>query len=658
MPIVPGEYPHLLHPKYRPDIDGLRALAILSVIGFHYYPVWLPGGFIGVDVFFVISGYLISTIIFNSLSSESFSFSEFYARRIKRIYPALLVVLVACYLYGWLVLFADEYKHLGKHISAGAFFVSNLALWLEAGYFDTVAESKPLLHLWSLGIEEQFYIFWPLIAVLLWRQRSALPWLIVALLVTSFVLNVAYIGSDPVGVFYLPMTRAWELLAGTLLSHVVRHPRHKQYVSDTAISHNLLSSLGLLLILLALVMVNPQKEFPGWWAILPVAGTCLLIAAGTKSWLNRRVLSYPGLIWFGLISYPLYLWHWPILAFFRMTQSGEFTGTGRLALILLSVGLAWLTYRFVERPLRFGAVNRSRVKPLFITMSVIGIIGFITVDQSGFESRKANSMGLITAADWPAWYRYQRCFIDTKNGTDAFVSECDGVAEASETGDLVLLWGDSHAASLYPGLKKQAALNGFYLAQFTENGCPPVLGFVAKKTEPQCRDINEYILKKIEVLRPSTIILAGYWTNYDGTDHWSPLSLDMIRHSLERLLNGYGGKVVLVGQLPVSDISQVHVGARHFVAQKNMRSFNHFRDSSFAMNRELHVLTSEQGISFVSPTDLLCNDSGCLLSTTPDKLEPVAWDYGHLSKSGSEFLIGKAISNGLLRLPGRAVLGE
>jgi peptidoglycan/LPS O-acetylase OafA/YrhL len=211
--------PSLPHPKYRPDIDGLRAIAVLSVVIFHAFPNLLKGGFIGVDIFFVISGFLISTIILSGLKHDSFSFIEFYSRRIKRIYPALLLVLIASFIFGWFALLADEYKQLGKHIAGGAGFISNFILWKESSYFDNAAETKPLLHLWSLGIEEQFYIVWPLLLWIAWKQRLNILTLVLIVMIISFVLNVNTIQSDSTAAFYSPQTRFWELLIGSILAY-------------------------------------------------------------------------------------------------------------------------------------------------------------------------------------------------------------------------------------------------------------------------------------------------------------------------------------------------------------------------------------------------------------------------------------------------------
>lgn len=264
---LPSAEPHLSHPKYRPDVDGLRAIAVLAVVFFHAFPNVIKGGFIGVDVFFVISGYLISTIIFENLDRGSFSFSEFYARRIKRIFPALILVLVACFTFGWFVLLADEYKQLGKHIAAGAGFISNIVFWNEAGYFDNAAHTKPLLHLWSLGIEEQFYILWPLVLWFAWKRKFNLLTITILFAIASFALNVKGVKQDAVATFYSPQTRFWELLSGSLLAWTTLYKKdefanitnkidgylafmvhREKKEADGKILSNFLSFLGLLLL--------------------------------------------------------------------------------------------------------------------------------------------------------------------------------------------------------------------------------------------------------------------------------------------------------------------------------------------------------------------------------------------------------------------------
>jgi peptidoglycan/LPS O-acetylase OafA/YrhL len=293
---------HLTHPKYRADIDGLRAIAILSVVGFHAFPKRIASGFIGVDIFFVISGFLISSIIFSSLERDRFSLVEFYSRRIKRIFPALLLVMVASLAFGGFALYSDEYMQLGKHIAGGAGFVSNFMLWGESGYFDNAAKAKPLLHLWSLAIEEQFYIFWPLLLALAWKHQWNFLKVTILIAVASFAAEIYLSNNNLTEAFYSPLPRFWELMIGGVLAFIVLHKpqinsRHK----------NLQSISGAILLAIGFALINKSRAFPGWWVLLPTFGTALIISAGAGAWLNRKILSNKVLVWFGLISYPLYL---------------------------------------------------------------------------------------------------------------------------------------------------------------------------------------------------------------------------------------------------------------------------------------------------------------------------------------------------------------
>ena len=292
--------------RYRPDIDGLRAIAVMLVVNFHAFPLAMPGGFIGVDIFFVISGFLITGIIARELSENRFSLIGFYNRRIRRIFPALIVVLAAVLVMGWLWMLPHAYAQLSSDVFASAAFAANFALMLQSGYFDIESAKKPLLHLWSLGIEEQFYLAWPLVLIIAARWR--LRWLEIAggIALASFAMNVALVGHDPVATFYLPVTRAWELLVGAVLALAWAR------VDQSGTASNRRATIGLALIVLAAAVLNVDRAFPGWWALLPIAGSALLLSA-PASWVNRTLLGWPPVVWIGLISYPLYLWHWPLL---------------------------------------------------------------------------------------------------------------------------------------------------------------------------------------------------------------------------------------------------------------------------------------------------------------------------------------------------------
>jgi peptidoglycan/LPS O-acetylase OafA/YrhL len=386
--------PHSPHPKYRPDIDGLRALAILSVVGFHVSHERIPGGFIGVDIFFVISGFLISTIIFKGLEAGNFSFIEFYSRRIKRIYPALIIVLSFVFLAGWFTLLPEEYKQLGKHVAGGGVFISNILLWNESGYFDSAAETKPLLHLWSLAIEEQFYIFWPLLLAFVWKRKWSFITITSTVGTISFVINICLLIKNPATSFYLPAPRFWELMVGGILAYI---ELHKPYLNSKF--KNTQSILGLALLIIGFTYINQSRLFPGWWALLPVFGAFFIISAGPKAWINNYLLSNRVVVWFGLISFPLYLWHWPLLSFARILYGGYPSGYIKVTLVFIAIFLSYITYIFLEKPIRSSESPKYRKKEIYliVILGAIAIFGYVTYLKDGFLIRSINNNQAIDA---------------------------------------------------------------------------------------------------------------------------------------------------------------------------------------------------------------------------------------------------------------------
>jgi peptidoglycan/LPS O-acetylase OafA/YrhL len=426
-----------VHPKYRPDIDGLRAVAVLSVVAFHAFPEAVRGGYIGVDVFFVISGFLISTILFENLARGSFSLAGFYARRVRRIFPALATVLLACLGFGWLVLLPDELNQLGQHLAAGAGFVSNLVLWREAGYFDASAETKPLLHLWSLGIEEQFYIAWPVLLWAAWRLKLSLPVLAVVAGLASFALNVAGVRADPVATFYSPLTWVWELLCGAGLAWWwLQRPKPSQALSPPArVLPELRAAGGIALLAAGFWVLDKDARFPGWWATVPVLGAVLVISAGPQAWINRRILSHRIPVWFGLISFPLYLWHWPILAFGRIVHFDVPPARFRVAAVLASVLLAWLTVRFIEKPLRFGDRRAGpTVAALCGLVLAVGLAGLAIARTDfsgtrGFDTLVIPRKGEHAIGASLAWFRGKDDWLFLGNAHDRAVAKLKGAVE-------------------------------------------------------------------------------------------------------------------------------------------------------------------------------------------------------------------------------------
>jgi peptidoglycan/LPS O-acetylase OafA/YrhL len=385
-----------LQPKYRPDIDGLRAVAVLSVVGYHAFPDWLKGGFIGVDVFFVISGFLISTVIYDSMEKGAFSIRDFYIRRIRRLFPALIVVLASCFFFGWFVLLNDEFKQLSKHIIGGALYISNIVLWRESSYFDNISETKPLLHLWSLGIEEQFYIVFPLLLWVVYKLKLNLLAVTLMVIVGSFYLNITGVAKDSTATFYSPITRFWELMCGAALAWVKIYKKHcyeaiKSNVDAVLASvlnknrgdvtvrllSNLSACAGLAIYIYGLVAITKESSFPGVNALVPVSAAILIITANSTAIINR-VLSTRSLVWIGLISYPLYLWHWPLLSYARIIDGKLPNLEVRVTIVVISMLLAWVTYKWVEMPFRHGNQKVGlKVAVLCGMMFLIGSLALI-----------------------------------------------------------------------------------------------------------------------------------------------------------------------------------------------------------------------------------------------------------------------------------------
>jgi peptidoglycan/LPS O-acetylase OafA/YrhL len=377
--------------SYRSEIDGLRAFAVLSVVAFHAFPYWLKGGFIGVDVFFVISGFLITSHIFENLDKGQFSLLDFYGRRIRRIFPALLLTMVCTLSFGWFVLLADEYNQLGMHVASGAAFVSNFIFANEVGYFDIDSELKPMLHLWSLAVEEQFYILFPLLLLLASKLRVNLLFVCLVVLFASFFVNLYFVNRFPTETFFWPFGRFWELLVGSLLAWLTLYRFSintlnlpKSLVQSYRISLvgkwlsqiGFFTLIGLLLLAASVFLIDKSILFPSYTAVWPVLGASLVIMGGGMNYIAKLFLCNKLAVWFGLISYPLYLWHWPILSYLHIIEDGTPHREKRILAVLLSIVLAWVTFKFVEKPIRFGTGNKTkRTVALGLGIFVIALLG-------------------------------------------------------------------------------------------------------------------------------------------------------------------------------------------------------------------------------------------------------------------------------------------
>ena len=649
-----SERPVLSHsrltlPKYRPDIDGLRAIAVLSVIGFHTFPDWIKGGFVGVDVFFAISGYLISSIVFSSLDRGRFSFTEFYSRRVKRIFPALIVVLMVSFVVGWFELSPDEYKQLGKHIGASAGFVQNYVLAHESGYFDKAAETKPLLHLWSLGIEEQFYLVWPPLLFLAWKRRFVLFALIVAIITVSFLMNAGIVRNDAAGDFFSPVTRSWELLIGGILAYLTLYKQDvfakvsgpmgatfdlPIFRKIRALLPDIASIFGFVFVAAAVIASDAERFFQGWWAVLPAVGTCALIASGPKAWFNRIVLSNRVLVWFGLISYPLYLWHWPLLSFARIIGVTAPSIAIRCTSVLISVAFAWLTYQLIERPIRFSKNSKATVLVLCVLMLATGFLGYDAYRRDGFGNRFP---GIIQALanfnyDLAGEYRLRTCMLEPNQDESAFGNCVDEPLTASSQS--IVLWGDSYAAHLYQGLKRELG-HEFKITQLTAEGCPPIIG-IDTHWNDHCKTINSYILDRVIREKPDRVILAANWRWYEN---WRALG-ETIRYLRQAGVR----RIDVVGPVP-----QWNDGLRQSLFNFYRQDVVHRRvpqrmtfglvPGMDSLDRTMEAYIAQFDINYISAIRILCNEDGCLTRIDENADSFTAFDVGHLTSAGSTFLV-------------------
>ena len=601
--------------NYRADIDGLRAVAVALVVVYHAFPRLMSGGFIGVDVFFVISGYLITGIILSGINSSGFSIREFYARRARRILPALAVVLVAVLAIGWLQLLPAPFQNLGLYTLAGALFFPNLLLWSEVGYFDAAAETKPLLHLWSLGVEEQFYLCWPLLLLLL---KKTPKWLTAGLILVAIgsLLYCCYATQyQPAAAFYSPLSRLWELAVGGILA-TGRFPAAKRF--------DLISLPGIALIVAAAFFLDRSHAFPGPAAVIPVAGAALVIIFGS------RLLRQKWIVAVGLISYPLYLWHWPLLTFAAL--AGFTSAPAKIAAVATSIVLAALTTVFVERPIRFGWLRPSSVAVSLGAMLVIVVLSTAVWQSQGVVWRFPEQIRPVLAVMQykPAiGGRVLKCWLEAPTPFERFSPEC-GVGST-------LIWGDSHAGRLYAGLKQGTSEA---IAQFTRDGCAPA---VVNQGE-NCAASNRAILARISELRPKRVILFAVWTNHR---EYNELNREKPEYSafvtLLRQLKSEVGEVIVVGAPPLwsPDLpTQVYDFWRsHGELPDRLPP----RPENYqAVDQALAGMAAAAKVRFVSPFAVLCNEAGCVTHTTASKSELLTWDYGHLTIEGAEFL-GKAL---------------
>jgi peptidoglycan/LPS O-acetylase OafA/YrhL len=606
---------------YRADIDGLRAVSVLLVIGYHAQ--WIPGGFVGVDIFFVISGFLITRIILTQAGDGTFSSLDFYARRVRRIFPALIAVLAVTYVTGWFILLPKDFSLLGENIAASAVFASNLFQLKQVGYFAPDAAENPLLHLWSLGIEEQFYIFWPPVLLMIFKSKRRRLWM-AAIAAVSFSAGLMIFFGYKEWSFYSPASRAWELLAGGMIAdRYIDRPEPNQRPPGF---ENLFATTGIAAILVAAVFLNAHSLFPGLYALLPVLGAGLIIVS-PNSWINRYILSIRPMVLTGWISYPLYLWHWPLLCYLSIIENGDPTVLEVCGAIIVTDILAWLTFYFIEIPFRR---KRNAVLKLSFGLMAAGVAGILTITASGFSFRFPPGIRDIAELDpYSNSGLRNECFLEKPR--TRFSPRCIEPGEKP----LLFLWGDSTAAALSSGLEKAEKKFRFRLAFFGIPGCPPIL-------EAKCDVSNAAAFDFVRSSTPDIVLLHAMW---DRTDN-----LDKLRETIRRLKAIDVPRIVILGPVPVWKRGLPHTLVNFYRFQHIIADGIATGVSGTADDERMESFSTSAGVEYISAWHLLCNSEGCMTRVGATANEVVTTDNVHLSNAGSIFL-AEAVGRSLFSQP-------
>jgi peptidoglycan/LPS O-acetylase OafA/YrhL len=647
---------------FRPDINGLRALAVLGVVIFHADRAWLPGGFVGVDIFFVISGFLISRIILAQCAGGRFSLAMFYARRAKRILPALLVVVSFVWIVGWFMAAPTQFREIGGGLLGNSYFTVNFWLMRLAGvggYFGADATTKPLLHLWSLSIEEQFYLVWSVLLLALSKlQRWLVFPVVLGVFVASFAFSVYLTPIDPIAAFYLPWSRGWELALGALLAYrEVFWLEALPYPSRPLA--NIGAGAGIALMLGAYLLLNETQPFPGWLAAVPTLG-CALVIANPNSLPGEVALGNRVAGFFGAISYPLYLWHWPLFAFARIWPGVIPTAPVLLALACVAVLLAALTFRLIEQPIAVPFRRRPFATALVLVglLALTGFVGKLTYDAKGFPSRfpplvdrvfDYDATGAESQPLLSCFYQRDEASYpldEERRRVASFFGAHHCAAIQDPRKPTILIVGDSHAAHLFAGLQEVYGAKANLLT-LSSVFCVPLVENVAMNEgvagTPRCRAINDYVFDAIRTIKPDVLIVGGYFAQYDHEANWRyPGFLDALVAGARRLHGEGVRSIIVAGQVPTwAPVLPILVG-RDLFEHGAAAEFSRIgvKPDSLDTDRALVSKDWGEGVRYVSQAAQLCGADGCrrlIGENLPQDL--LAIDYGHYSREGSVFAV-------------------
>jgi peptidoglycan/LPS O-acetylase OafA/YrhL len=649
-------------PNYIPGIDGLRAVAIFLVVAYHAFPALAPGGFVGVDVFFVISGFLITRLLVTALEEQKFSLVDFYVRRARRILPAFALVCVACLIAATILQLPNALTSFGQSLMAASVFASNVFFQNTSDYFSAPAHSKPLLHTWSLSVEEQAYIVWPLFLSVLWG-RVAPRWvlaIVVALIVVSLAYSEAMVRRDDIYAFFIATSRAWELLIGAALALAMRGVRDLpgRLVSPLGI-------LGLAAIGATAATINGETPFPGLTALPVCLGSAAVIAAShASSGIVSRVLSLAALQCLGKLSYSLYLWHWPILSFTHYVMERPPTAMEAAVMVALSLLLAQLTYTYVEQPFRYGRKGDTTsprlpmLAPYAAVLTMLAAAGGALTLSRGLPSRLDESADLIWRQLISQHGRKSEC-----DGVDNILrhdSECGfGIQNGKADFDFAVI-GDSNGDHIVPIAERYAAESNLFGRQATRNSCSPLFGQtrknVAERKAKRCRVFQERLLEFFDRHREiKTVILGVAWARYDATTldnglmlpgEPSPATAGDLTYYLDRTLRYFerrGIRVIVMGPLPAVLDLPINCVVGAVRAGKDGSScrvaFNGLLTDPLALGRRLKTTVENYpGAKMILPSELLCDSGACKVALDRVLLFR---DGEHLSIAGAELLYAR-----------------
>jgi peptidoglycan/LPS O-acetylase OafA/YrhL len=626
---------------YREDIDWLRAIAVLAVVAFHFEAPAVYGGFVGVDIFFVISGFLITGIIQSEVKADSFSFARFYERRVRRLLPALYAMVVLTAIPAFHYLLTSERAEFFRSVAAVVSFTSNFFFWFQTGYFDHAAVEKPLLHTWSLAVEEQFYLALPLLLFVLLRVarggRIALPVALGLLTLASFALSIWLMRTDrSANAFFMSPPRAWEFLVGGIVAlegfPVLRHARARQFAR------------GMALVMLAIPIFSLRQGpgFPGVNALLPCLGATLFIWSGIGVPSQARGRFSPLTIakFFGQISYSLYLWHWPLFTFARFSKSSLVLATGdKIALFALTVAISYLSWRFIEQPFRERTLAPTR-RAAFrlagassVVLLAASAIGYALSSTPSDSDRAAAALDAYNSYDYQPLYRFGTCFAPA-NGR--FGEACLDIVPGKTN---VLLWGDSLAAHYFLGLSKNTDPQKINILQATQPACMPTLNAAAQGTV-HCRDFAAQMAAFFRDHRPELVILSADWLEYSRPPRFDGMIADL-RNTVSQL-NASGIRVVLVGPAV-----QFRSRLPSMLLRAHLRGVDASADDFvlpdvFALDRMMQAaLPAADRFAYVSVLDAVCPQRQCPLTVAGGI--PLSWDHAHLTAEGSAYVVEKLV---------------